>query len=96
MLFRSSNGGGFTPAWARSGRELFYRTPGRFISATLNLAGELAVVRRDSLFEDSYYNDTSPQFDVFPDGSFLMIRDAAAAAPRLGVVINWQALLKKP
>jgi len=90
-----SNGGGNTPIWARNGKELFYRTSTRVVAATLSLGAELAVTRRDSLFVDMYYNDLSPQFDVFPDGSFLVIREAPGSDAKLNVVVNWQALLKK-
>jgi Tol biopolymer transport system component len=91
-----SNGGGNTPIWARNGKELFYRTGRRTVAATLAFGAEPSVVRRDSLFADTYYNDLSPQFDVFPDGSFLLIREAPGSDARLNVIINWQALLKKP
>ncbi len=90
-----SNGGGNTPIWAPNGRELFYRTGARVVAATLSLGAELSVVKRDSLFADPYYNDLSPQFDVFPDGSFILIREAPGSDAKLNVVINWQALLKK-
>ena len=66
------------------------------VVASLALGAEMTVVRRDSLFVDTYYNDVSPQFDVFPDGkSLIMIRDAAGAEAKLGVILNWRALLKK-
>ena len=90
-----SNGGGNTPIWARNGKELFYRAGGRVVAATLSLGAELSVVKRDSLFADSYYNDLSPQFDVFPDGSFILIREAPGSDAKLNVIVNWQALLKK-
>jgi hypothetical protein len=92
-----SNGGGLTPIWAPGGRELFYRTPTRMVVASLSLGTEMTVVRRDSLFEDTYYNDVSPQVDAFPDGKgLLMIRTAPGVGASLNVIINWQALLKKP
>ena len=91
-----SNGGGVTPVWAPGGRELFYRTPTRMVAASLTFGTEMTVVQRDSLFEDTYYNDVSPQLDAFPDGKGLvMIRTAPGVGATLNVIVNWRALLKK-
>ena len=81
--------------WAPSGRELFYRTATHLVAASLALGAELALTRRDTLFADSFVRGAI-NYDVFPNGrEFVMIRESAGAA-RVSVVINWQALLKKP
>jgi Tol biopolymer transport system component len=91
-----STGGGTTPVWAPSGRELFYLSPTHMVSATITLGSQLAVAGRKELFEIGFYRDGSPQFDIFPDGNrFIFIRESPSSVAQLSVIINWQALLKK-
>jgi Tol biopolymer transport system component len=79
-----SQDGGSEPVWARSGRELFYRSGGgresfyrtgagsgpMLISAELETAGEFRVTGRIPLFPVSGYEFATPHanYDVFPDG----------------------------
>ena len=91
-----SSGGAVTPVWSPNGRDLYYRTATHLMVASLSLGAQLSVVSRTQLFENSYYRDVSPQFDVFPDGKqFVFIRDSPSSAAQLGVIVNWQALLKQ-
>jgi len=58
----------------------------------------LSVARRDSLFAGAFVAAaTQVNYDVFPDGRFLMLRSLAPTAPRrdrLLVVVNWQGLIE--
>ena len=51
------------------------------------------------LFDRAYYDGPNRQFDIAPDGErFLMIdtnRGAAAAAPRINIILNWFEELKE-
>jgi hypothetical protein len=58
----------------------------------------LSVARRDSLFAGAFAAAaTQVDYDVFPDGRFLMLRSLAPTTPRrdrLFVVVNWQQLIE--
>jgi hypothetical protein len=97
-----SIGGGTEPMWSRDGKTLFYRggtgADPRMLAATIVEHPSLAVARRDTLFADIY--DRIPahaQYDVFPDGRFLMTRPSSRTpAQRVSpvVIINWQWLVE--
>jgi serine/threonine-protein kinase len=103
-----STGGGRTPLWARSGKELFYQTPnGAVFGVAVEVAGG-ANFRADTpaklLVEGRYFvggGDTSPgrTFDVSRDGQrFLMVKvepNQAAALLSIVVVQNWFEELKR-
>jgi hypothetical protein len=93
--------GGAEPMWSRDGTKLFYRAgvdkDARMMSATIVERPSLAVGKRETLFADVYDRATGhAQYDVFPDGRFLMLR-ATAQQPSDRVtplvVINWQRML---
>ena len=81
------------PSWSRDGRRIFYRVPGAYRVATIDVSGATPrLARDDSLFAD----DARKNFDVHPDGKrFAVIRDAGEAA-KLIVVTHWldDALVK--
>ena len=90
-----SSGGGDEPVWAPGDRELFYRTPTHLVTATLSLGTNMTVVRRDTLFADTYARGWI-NYDVFPNGrEFVMIKGLATTG-KFEVILNWQALLRKP
>jgi hypothetical protein len=86
--------GGVEPVWDSNGT-LFYRTGGWVLSASLG-DSPLQVLRRDSLFEESYdasrYTRT---WDVFPGGrEFLFLRaPEVRTATEVMVILNWQQML---
>ncbi len=88
-----SRDGGQEPAWSRDGRELFYVETGgggsRMIAAAVETQPGLRVVSRTPLFDASDYERAAPHanYDVHPDGRFLMIRRAAAS--EVVIVQNW-------
>jgi serine/threonine-protein kinase len=88
--------GGREPIWSRDGRELFFRSFRRMIAVPIDTTHGFAAGKPVSLFERDYFVDSSPQstgfdYDVAPDGRFLMIKPSAdEQAPRhLSVVLNW-------
>jgi serine/threonine-protein kinase len=95
-----SSGGGSTPVWARSGRELFYMAPGgRMMSVAVKTQPTFSSSAPTKLFEGSYVSPTEARhFDVAPDGQrFVMIKQSGGTgdAPRLIVVENWFDELKR-
>lgn len=103
---RISTNGGINPAWARSGRELFYLARGSTASTYAMMAVDFtpgAVFKAGDprkLFEANFAV-TFPQrsYDVMPDGEhFLMLRQEERpdeSVSKLNVVLNWGEELKK-
>jgi serine/threonine-protein kinase len=89
-LHQISIDGGFEPVWAPSGRELFYRAGGKLISAAITTTPELAVVRRDVLFEDVFQLALGfANYDISPDGkTFVMVKPVGTQEPPV-VVLGW-------
>jgi hypothetical protein len=90
-----SVGGGTEPIWSNAGRTLFYRGPAWVMRAELG-GSPLQVLRRDSLFLDSFSKDpraTHLNWDVFPgDREFLMLEAAGGTGDNLFAVVNWPQL----
>jgi serine/threonine-protein kinase len=92
-----SNGGGESPVWARSGRELFYADADfRVVSARIAPGPSFFVDEVRTLFDGSslIWDGFHQAYDVAPDGrSFVFIsqrRDRSAeAAPRIVWVDHW-------
>jgi serine/threonine-protein kinase len=98
-----STAGGFFPAWAPNGRELFYvADDGRLMAVDIRvepafMAGTPRVVVDRGFFVGAQFIRT---YDVSPDGTrFLLIDvpDAGSQAdtPGLTVVLNWSEELKR-
>jgi len=87
-----SIGGGSQPVWSRDGAKLFYLSgEEKMVTATIETEPKLRVTDRKELFEWKYLSN----YDVAPDGRFLMIRDPEGP-PRqqINVVLNWFDELK--
>jgi Tol biopolymer transport system component len=88
-----SRDGGQEPSWSHDGRELFYIETGgggsRMIAAAVQTTPNFRVTSRTPLFDASDYERAAPHanYDVHPDGRFLMIRRAAAS--EVVIVQNW-------
>jgi hypothetical protein len=85
-----SSGGGLQPVWDRDGTRLYYSAPAGMMSATLALAAEPRVVSREVLFRGDYTSD----FDVAPDGTFLMVENSRLGRS-LVVVPEWRTHLRQ-
>jgi serine/threonine-protein kinase len=90
---RVSTEGGRAPVWARSGRELFYRSGDKMMAVAVETEPEFSAGRPRLLFEGRYLAG----FDISPDGQrFLMIREPEAEpVTELNVVFNWFEELKR-
>ncbi len=94
-----SQHGGIEPIWSRDGRELFYRGPSNgmpfLIAAAIETQPAFRVASRTPLFDDADYETSTPHanYDVMPDGSFIMVR--LARASEFTYLQNWPALMQQ-
>ena len=89
-----STNGGSEPVWSRDGRELFYREADTdsLMAVSVSTSGQLAAGKPRRLFDASRFraSDRDANYDVAPDGRFLMIETPLdSKAPNLRVVLNW-------
>jgi dipeptidyl aminopeptidase/acylaminoacyl peptidase len=78
-----STGGGVTPTWSRTRRELLYRSPdNQVMVATYTATGDLFRAEKPRLWAEGYIGPQTGQrsFDLHPDG------ERIAVAPELGSV----------
>jgi Tol biopolymer transport system component len=94
--------GGVQPKWRRDGRELYYLSlDGKMMSVPVSTGPAFTAGRPMVLFQTLLtVNRRSPtrdrQYDVAPDGHFLMSVPAANAAYiPFTVMVNWDSLLGK-
>ena len=90
-MWKVSEGGGLAPHWDPDGTAIYYMDGDNLMAAAVEADAESFEVLSRSRVVTGPYKD---EFDVFPDGRFLMIRratgdDGAEAASRLVVVANW-------
>ena len=93
-----STDGGTEPAWASSGRELFYRQGTTMMAVTLDVAGQLQSGAR-RLFDAEFVRGTfdAANYDVMPDGRFVMVQRASQHSElTLHVLLNWVGTLAAP
>jgi hypothetical protein len=93
-----SAGGGVHARWSRDGREIYYRTQTTFVAVPFAGAGvEPVIGKPTTLFPDTYdfgAGISIPNYDVTPDGRFILTRrDAGDGGLTLGV--NWTSELKR-
>jgi serine/threonine-protein kinase len=93
-----STGGGREPVWSRGGRELFYRQGDRLMTVSINDAATPSLSAPRLLFEGPYQTDPLiglPNYDVAPDGRFIMVSDSRPTIARFTIVQNWFEELKR-
>jgi hypothetical protein len=97
-----SASGGNEPVWNPdpSARELFYRSGDDIVAVKLAAQGS-SIGKAETLFTGPYAKAAGGyarrNYDVFPDGSFLMLRpvEQEQAQTQLNVVLNWSEELKR-
>jgi eukaryotic-like serine/threonine-protein kinase len=96
---RVSSAGGTEPVWASDGSELFYREGDKMMSVALP-SGSTRPAQPRFLFDGEFTRGTmdSPNYDVMPDGRFVMVQRSRqeSAQPTLHVLVNWFATLSSP
>ena len=91
-----SDNGGAEPLWGRSGRVLYYRGAlGEVVEVSVTTGAEFSIGARRTVLAGDYLTDAShPNYDVAPDGRFLMLKRAGAEAQTV-VVHNWGRELRE-
>jgi serine/threonine-protein kinase len=97
-----STGGGNEPAWNPdpTKRELFYRNGEDMMAVKISDQGTVEG-KAERLFTGSYLAQSSysrPNYDVFPDGSFLMLKNAVEQEQpltQIKIVWGWSEQLKR-
>ena len=93
-----STGGGREPVWSRTGLELYYRQGDRVMAVSVDNAANPSLRSPRLLFEGPYQLDPVvglPNYDVAPDGRFLMVSDPRAPIMRFTIVHNWFEEVKR-
>ena len=95
-----SSGGGDHPRWSRDGRQIVYRSGKRMMATRVAMGASLTVDRPRVLFEGEFEEGgcCTPNYDIAPDGRFLMIEpshDVGPATSRLVVIDNWFTELRQ-
>ena len=97
-----STGGGTEPVWNPdpTKRELFYRKGQDMMAVQIDDQGS-AASRIEKLFSGPYASANGgyarANYDVFPDGSFLMLKPAEQHGPltQINVVLGWSEEVKR-
>jgi len=86
-----STEGAQQPMWSRDGKELFYRSGDKMMAAAVETESQFRITGYNKLFEGRYFSSVNLQnYDVAPDGRFLMFREPAEDTPLgINVVLNW-------
>ena len=84
-----STAGGTSPLWSSDGAELFYREGQAMMTVAVDGSGAaLRAGQPERLFEGRYLDDQTRNYDVAPDGRFLMIKQADTLT-QIHVVVDW-------
>jgi Tol biopolymer transport system component len=97
---RVSTDGGTEPQWSRDGKTLYYKNNRSLMAASFAPGSPPTISNRTRLFASTYLSDpTDPDYDIAPDGRFVMLQAVADDALTV-VVLGWErdvaAMLKTP
>jgi len=88
--------GGFAPVWSRSGRELFFigQAPNRMMSVAIQSGSAFGYGKPQPVFDLTSYPSfglVGRNFDVAPDGRFLIMKASGneATHPSIVIVSHW-------
>ena len=97
-----STGGGIHPVWRHDGKELYYLNPvGEMVAAPIAITGAAVVPGVPVvLFPTRVVGGgvdavQARQYDVAPDGRFLINTVVESAAAPITLILNWQPEAKK-
>ena len=89
-----STAGGTSPLWSSDGAEFYYRQGQAMMVVAVDGAGAaFSAGQPERLFEGRYLDDLTRNYDVAPDGRFLMIKQADTLK-QIHVVVNWMEDLR--
>jgi serine/threonine-protein kinase len=84
-----STGVASEPRWSRDGRQLFYRSGGHVLVATIDTSPPVHVTRRDTLFADVYATESGTSYDVMADGTQFLFAKPTAQSNHMVVAFGW-------
>jgi hypothetical protein len=84
-----STSGGVEPRWSHDGRELYYRKGQDIWAVAVDPGARLSLGQGQRLFGGPYDFQQDDNWDVGPDGRFLMIMSDPYAATQFLIVLNW-------
>jgi eukaryotic-like serine/threonine-protein kinase len=84
-----SVGGGADPVWSRDGTELYYRRGNAILAVPITTAPTFTAGRPTELFTGPYDFTQQINWDVGPDGRFVMVKADPATTRQFQVVLNW-------
>ena len=94
-----STEGGEHPAWSRDGKELFYRTRQKWMSASVTLEPTFTAETPRLLFEGPSLITGAQSYDVSADGQrflvFERVEPDTAPVTHLNIVLNWFEELRR-
>ena len=89
-----STAGGTSPLWSSDGTELYYRQGAAMMAVGVDGTGDaFSAGPPERLFEGRYLDDLTRNYDIGPDGRFLMIKQTGTLR-RIHVVVNWMEELR--
>jgi Tol biopolymer transport system component len=92
-----SNDGGRVPVWSNDGRTLYYRRRDDMMAVTIGEAGGVLTVSPPRVhFSGRYRYDPSgdQDYDIAPDGRFVMVKSRGGDRVVIDVTLNWIADVK--
>ena len=90
-----STSGGTDPRWSADGKELYFRQDSRILAAPIRTSPTFQLLGTPRvLFTGGYDFSQEDNWDVGPDGQFLMIRADPATRGQFLAVLNWFEELK--
>lgn len=97
--WKISNGSGMEPVWSRDGKQLFFRggvNQELMMAVPIGTTPTFTAGKPARLFQGNYYWDPNANFDVAPDGRFLMMPTPdSGGRQEIRIVQNWFEELRR-
>lgn len=90
---RLSDAGGDRPRWGPGGRTVIYRDSSAMVELALDFAPAVRVTSRQRLFAGAFDWIGTSEFDVAPDGRFVMLRSETPAS-HVDVIVNVAGMVR--
>ncbi len=96
VKYQVSTNGGQSPVWSPDGTELYYIAPNDLLMAVSfrSNGGSAIIGSPSSLFHATFTASTGWNYDVSPDGRFLVNISEDEIAIPITVIVNWAETLK--
>ncbi len=97
VSWQVSSNGGTGPVWSHDGRELYFVSGTRMMAVRVETTPAVRVGIPVALFDGGFSVMRSRDYDVAPDGRFVVLRRSGEASGKLDLrlLLHWQAALKQ-